>query len=71
MTSSRRRLIAIELCERHDVSQRRVARALGLARSSLRYSAAVSDEQVALAKRIEELAGIHCSVSAKVAHRLS
>jgi transposase InsO family protein len=59
MTSARRRLIATELCDRHGVSQRRVSRALGLARSSLRYEAVVSDGQVALARRIEELAGIH------------
>jgi putative transposase len=59
MTSDRRRLIATELCEHHGVSQRRVSRALDLARSSLRYSNVVSDEEVALARRIEELAGLH------------
>jgi putative transposase len=59
MTSARRRLIATELCEHHGVSQRRVSRALDLARSGLRYSIVVSDEQAALARRIEELAGIH------------
>ena len=42
-----------------DVSQRRVSRALDLARSSLRYAPVVRDEQAALARRIEELAGTH------------
>jgi putative transposase len=59
MTSARRRLIASELCNRFGVSQRRVSRALGLARSGLRYSPVLCDERVALARRIEELAGIH------------
>ena len=59
MTAARRRLIAAELCDRFRVSQRRLSRALDLARSSLRYAALVSDERAALARRIEELAGIH------------
>jgi len=59
MTSVRRRLIATELCDRFGVSQRRVSRALDLARSSLRYLPLTSDEQAALARRIEELAGTH------------
>ena len=59
MTAPRRRLIATELCEQFDVSQRRVSRALDLARSSLRYAPVVRDEQAALARRIEELAGAH------------
>jgi putative transposase len=59
MTSARRRLIANELCDRFRVSQRRVARALGLARSSLRYAPVVSDERSALARRIEALSGLH------------
>jgi transposase InsO family protein len=59
MTARRRRLIARELCEEFDVSQRRVARALDLARSSLRYAPVIRDEEVALARRIEELAGAH------------
>ena len=42
-----------------DVSQRRVSRALDLARSSLRYAPVARDEQAALARRIEELAGTH------------
>ena len=58
MTAARRRLIATELCEHFDVSQRRVSRALDLARSSLRYAPVVSDERAALARRIEELAGV-------------
>jgi putative transposase len=59
MTSARRRLIANELCEDFDVSQRRVSRALDLARSSLRYAPVFRDEEAALARRIEELAGAH------------
>ena len=59
MTAPRRRLIANELCEEFHVSQRRVARALDLARSGLRYAPVVRDEQAALARRIEELAGAH------------
>ena len=57
MTSPRRRLIADELCDQFDVSQRRAARALDLPRSSLRYAPVFRDEEVALARRIEELAG--------------
>ena len=57
MTSDRRRLITDEICERFNVSQRRASRALDLPRSSLRYAPVVRDEQVALARRIEELAG--------------
>lgn len=59
MTAARRRLIAEELCEDLNVSQRRVSRALDLARSSLRYVPVLHDEQTALARRIEELAGAH------------
>jgi putative transposase len=59
MTAPRRRLIAHELCDQFEVSQRRVARALDLARSSLRYAPVPRDEQAALARRIEELAGMH------------
>lgn len=59
MTAARRRLISTEICEQFHVSQRRTSRALDLARSSLRYQPVVRDEQVALARRIEELAGTH------------
>src|SRR3954467_8167276 len=59
MTAPRRRLIVRELCEDFNVSQRRVSRALGLARSSIRYAPVLRDEQAALARRIEELAGAH------------
>ena len=59
MTAPRRRLIAAELCDTFDVSQRRAARALGLSRSGLRYAPAVRDEQAALAARIEALAGAY------------
>ena len=59
MTAPRRRLIAMELCDQFGVSQRRVAGALDLARSSLRYTPVLCDEQAALARRIEDLAGAH------------
>jgi len=59
MTAPRRRLIVNELCDRHDVSQRRASRALDLPRSSLRYAPVLRDRQAALARRIEELAGAH------------
>jgi putative transposase len=59
MTAPRRRLIVTELCDQFDVSQRRAARALDLARSSIRYAPVLRDEQAALARRIEELAGTH------------
>src|SRR5438874_12366303 len=59
MTAARRRLIVNELCEHFRFSQRRVSRALDLPRSSLRYAPVARDEQVALARRIEELAGAH------------
>ena len=59
MTAPRRRLIVKELCEQFNVSQRRASRALDLARSSLRYAPVLRDEQAALARRIEELAGAH------------
>ena len=59
MTAARRRLIVTELCEHFSVSQRRASRALDLPRSSLRYAPVLRDEQAALARRIEELAGAH------------
>jgi putative transposase len=59
MTAPRRRLIVTELCDQFDVSQRHAARALDLARSSIRYAPVLRDEQAALARRIEELAGAH------------
>jgi putative transposase len=59
MTAARRRLIADQVRDRFGVSQRRVSRALDLARSSLRYAPVVSDERSALARRIEALSGIH------------
>src|SRR3954453_3634964 len=57
MTAARRRLIVDDSCEHFNVSQRRVSRALDLPRSSLRYTPVARDEQAALARRIEELAG--------------
>ena len=57
MTTPRRRLIVTELCDHFHVSQRRASRALDLPRSSLRYVPIIRDEQAALARRIEELAG--------------
>jgi putative transposase len=59
MTAPRRRMIAKELCEEFHASQRRVSLALDLARSSLRYAPVVRDQQTALARRVEELAGAH------------
>jgi putative transposase len=59
MTAPRRRLLADEFCDRFDVSQRRVARALDLARSSLPSAPVLRDEEAAWARRIEELAGAH------------
>jgi putative transposase len=59
MTAPRRRLIVTELCERFQVSQRRVSRTLDLPRSSLRYAPVIGDGRTALARRIEVLAGIH------------
>jgi putative transposase len=59
MTAPRRRLIVTEVREQFHVSQRRVCRALDLARSGLRYQPVRRDFQAALARRIEELAGVH------------
>ncbi len=59
MTADRRRLIATELCVAFKVSQRRVSRTLGLARSNLRYTPVVGHEQAALARRIEVLSSSH------------
>jgi putative transposase len=59
MTAPRRRLIVKELCEQFHASERRACRALDLARSGLRYAPVLRDEQAALARRIEELAGAH------------
>jgi transposase InsO family protein len=59
MTAARRRLVSTEICGQFHVSQRRASRTLDLARSSLRYQPVVRDEQVALARRIEELAATH------------
>jgi len=57
MTAPRRRLIVTELCDYFHVSQRRASKTLDLPRSSLRYTPIIRDKQVALAGRIEELAG--------------
>jgi putative transposase len=59
MTAPRRRLIVNELREQFGVSERRLSLALDVARSSLRYAPVLRDEQAALARRIEELAGMH------------
>src|SRR5262245_66470313 len=59
MTSPRRRQIVAELCADFDVSQRRACRALALDRSGLRYTPVRCEERVGLARRIEELAGLH------------
>jgi len=59
MTAPRRRTIVAELRDAFGVSQRRACRALALDRSGLRYIPRHRDEAVALARRIEELAGEH------------
>ena len=59
MTAPRRRLIATELCDHFNVSQRRVCRTLDLPRSGLRYTPLRSDLKAALARRTEELAAKH------------
>jgi putative transposase len=59
MTTARRRQITREMQATFAVSQRRACRALGLARSSLRYDPVVRDKRRALMRRIEELAGKH------------
>src|SRR4051794_17506424 len=59
MTAARRRTIVTDIRERFNVSQRRASRALGLPRSSIRYAPVARDEQAALARRVEELAGAH------------
>jgi putative transposase len=59
MTAARRRLIAKEIREQFGASERRTCRALDLARSGIRYAPVLRDEQAALARRIEELAGAH------------
>ena len=59
MTAARRRLIVTDLREQFHVSQRRVSRALGLHRSGLRYTPVTPETQAALARRIEQLAGMH------------
>jgi transposase InsO family protein len=59
MTAPRRRLIADQVRVNFGVSQRRVSRASGLARSGLRYTPVVSEGRSALARRIEALSAIH------------
>jgi putative transposase len=59
MTAARRRLIVAELCDGFAASQRRVCRALAMDRSGLRYASVIRDERLALARRIEGLAGAH------------
>jgi putative transposase len=59
MTAARRRTIVTDISEHFNASQRRASRALGLPRSSIRYAPVARDEQAALARRVEELAGAH------------
>jgi transposase InsO family protein len=59
MSSPRRRLIVADLCDAFGVSQRRACAALGLHRSGVRYVPARADEEAELARRIEELSGLH------------
>jgi transposase InsO family protein len=56
MTAARRRMIVAELGQTFAVSQRRACRGLALHRSSVRSLPRHSDEAVALAHRIEQLA---------------
>jgi transposase InsO family protein len=57
MTAARRRMIVAKLRDTFAVSQRRACRSLTLERSSVRYVPKHRDEALALARRIEELAG--------------
>jgi putative transposase len=59
MTAARRRLVVTDAREQFHVSERRASRALDLPRSSLRYAPVVRDIEAALARRVEELAGVH------------
>jgi transposase InsO family protein len=59
MTAARRRQTVADLSGRFAVSQRRACRVLGLNRSGVRYGPVPCGERVALARRIEELAGKH------------
>jgi transposase InsO family protein len=59
MTAERRRLITCNICKGFSVSQRRATRALGLPRSSVRYTPVMRDAEAVLTRRIEELAGQH------------
>lgn len=59
MTAARRRLIATDIRDQFQVSERRASRALDLPRSSLRYAPVGRDLEAALARRVEELAGVH------------
>jgi putative transposase len=59
MTAPRRRQIVAELGGTFAASERRVCRALGLHRSGVRSVRVVGDEQRALVRRIETLAGAH------------
>jgi putative transposase len=57
MTAPRRRLIVNDIRDQFHVYECCVSRALDLARSSLRYTPVVHDEQAALARRIEDWPG--------------
>jgi transposase InsO family protein len=86
MTAPRRRQIVAELRGSFAASERRVCRALALHRSGVRSVLRVGDEQQALVRRIEKLAGAHprygyrriwallrregWSINKKAAHRL-
>jgi putative transposase len=59
MTATRRRQIVSALGGSFAASERRVCRALGLHRSGVRSVRVVGDEQRALVRRIEKLAGAH------------
>jgi putative transposase len=59
MTAIRCRTIVADLCGGFATSQRRVCRALGWDRSAVRYTPRDRDQRLALARRIENLAGEH------------
>ena len=59
MTSVRRRLMVAEIGGAFAVSERRACRALALHRSGVRSVGVIGDEQRALVRRIEKLAGAH------------
>lgn len=70
MTPVQRRAAAVYLVETFDVSQRRVARLLGVSRSGLRYSAAPRPQDEPLIKEIRRLANRHPTYGCPMIHAL-